>query len=218
MIHNPNNIRTAGKPLEEATKVMIMVHGRGGSARDILALSEYIDDPDFAFIAPEANQNTWYPYSFLQPMERNEPYLSSALNVLAMVRARLQSDFNFKPLQIYWLGFSQGACLALEFVARNPMPYGGVFGLSGGLIGPPDTPRDYAGSFEHTPIFLGCSDVDSHIPKERVLESEAVFRRMGAEVTTKLYPNFPHTINEDELKVVNSLIASSLNRHEPIHD
>ena len=218
MIHNPNNIHTAGKPLEAAGKVMIMVHGRGGSARDMLSLSAYINDPDFAFIAPEAYQNTWYPYSFLQPMERNEPYLSSALDVLAMVRARLQSDFNFKSPQIYWLGFSQGACLALEFVARNAMAYGGVFGLSGGLIGPPETPRDYAGSFEQTPIFLGCSDIDAHIPKERVLESESVFRRMGAAVTTKLYPNFPHSINEDELKVVNSLIASSPNRHEPIHD
>ncbi|MBN8823961.1 MULTISPECIES: dienelactone hydrolase family protein [unclassified Spirosoma] len=207
MLHNPNNIRTAGVPLEEASKVMIMVHGRGGSARDILSLSEYIEDKDFAFIAPEAQGNTWYPYSFLSPFKANEPYLSSALEVLASLRARLQSDFNFKPTQIYWLGFSQGACLALEFVARNASEYGGVFGLSGGLIGPPDTPRQYEGSLLNTPIFLGCSDIDSHIPKERVLESDTVFRQMGAKVTTKLYTNFPHTINEDELKIVNLLIA-----------
>lgn len=207
MIHNPNNIRTAGKPLEEANKVMVMVHGRGGSARDILSLSQYIQDKEFAFIAPEAQGNTWYPYSFLRPTSENEPYLSSALEVLASLRGRLQSDFNFKLPQIYWLGFSQGACLLLEFLARNAAEYGGVFGLSGGLIGPPGTPRNYEGLFDNTPVFLGCSDQDSHVPKDRVLESEDVFRKMGANVTTKLYPNFPHTINEDELKIVNLLIA-----------
>jgi len=209
MIHNPNNIRTAGKPLEEASKVMIMVHGRGGSASDILSLSSYIDDKDFAFIAPEAQENTWYPYSFLRPTQENEPYLSSALAVLSSLRAKLQADFNFKMPQIYWLGFSQGACLLLEYIARNANEYGGVFGLSGGLIGPTGTPRNYEGTFENTPIFLGCSDHDSHVPKERVLESESIFREMGANVTTKLYPNFPHSINEDELKIVNLLIAGS---------
>lgn len=207
MIHNPNTIRTAGKPLEEASKVMIMVHGRGGSARDILSLFTHIQDKDFAFVAPEAQDNTWYPYSFLRPTNENEPYLSSALEVLASLRGRLQADFNFKLPQIYWLGFSQGACLMLEFIARNATEYGGVFGLSGGLIGPDDSLRNYEGSLDKTPIFLGCSDVDSHIPKKRVLESETIFRQMGADVTTKLYPNFPHTINEDELNIVNLLIA-----------
>lgn len=207
MIHNPNNIHTAGKPLEEANKVMVMVHGRGGSARDILSLSQHIHDNDFAFVAPEAQGNTWYPFSFLRPMTENEPYLSSALEVLASLRGRLQSDFNFKLPQIYWLGFSQGACLMLEFLVRNAGGYGGVFGLSGGLLGPPETLRTYEGSFDNTPIFLGCSDQDSHIPKERVLESEHVFQQMGANVTTKLYPNFQHSINEDELNIVNLLIA-----------
>ncbi len=209
MIHNPNNIRTAGKPLEEATKVMVMIHGRGSSARDILSVSQYIQDNNFAFIAPEATNNTWYPHSFMRPMQENEPYLSSALEVLTSLRARLQSDFNFKLPQIYWLGFSQGACLMLEFVARNAVEYGGILGLSGGLIGPEGTPRQYEGSLDKTPVFLGCSDIDTHIPKERVLESEAVFRQMGADVTTKLYPNFPHSINEDELKIVNLLIAGA---------
>lgn len=209
MIHNPNNIKTAGKPLEEATKVMVMVHGRGGSAQDILSLSQHIQDDSFAFVAPQADSNTWYPYSFLRPMEENEPYLSSALQVLTSLRARLQSDYNVKPSQIYWLGFSQGACLMLEFIARHAMEYGGVFGLSGGLIGPDGTPRQYEGSFSNTPIFLGCSDIDPHIPKERVLESETVFRRMGAQVTAKLYPKFPHSINEDELNIVNLLIAGT---------
>lgn len=207
MIHNPNNLVTAGVPLEEATRVMVMVHGRGGSARDILSLHEHIADRNgFAFVAPEAQGNTWYPYSFLQPMERNEPYLTSALTNLAMLRARLQSDFNLNASQIYWLGFSQGACLTLEFVARNPLTYGGVFGLSGGLIGPPGTPRSYEGTLAGTPVFLGCSNVDAHIPEERVHETDAVFTRMGAQVTTTIYPNFPHSINEDELKIVNSMI------------
>ncbi len=209
MIHDPNNFLTAGQPLETAAKVMIMVHGRGGSARDILSLSQYIDDKDFAFVAPQANQNTWYPHSFLRPTDENEPYLSSALAVLTSLRARLQSDYNVKLPQLYWLGFSQGACLMLEFIARQAMPYGGAFALSGGLIGPDETPRDYEGSFDGMPIFLGCSDTDSHIPKQRVIDSEAVFQQMQATVTTKLYPNFPHSINEDELKIVNQLIAGS---------
>ena len=207
MIHNPNNFLTAGKPLSEATKVMVMVHGRGGSAADMLSLSEHIESDDFAFVAPEASAGTWYPYSFLKPLTENEPYLSSALQVLTSVRARLQSDYNVKPSQIYWLGFSQGACLVLEFVARNAMEYGGVFGLSGGLIGPDGTDRNYDGAFGNTPIFLGCSDTDSHIPKERILESKQIFERMGAAVMAKLYPNFPHSINEDELNIVNLLIA-----------
>ncbi|MCY7356794.1 MAG: dienelactone hydrolase family protein [Rudanella sp.] len=209
MIHNPNNLITAGVPLEEATKVMVMVHSRGGSARDILSLSQHMEQRDeFAFVAPEATDNTWYPYSFLEPMERNEPYLSSALTMLTMLRARLQSDYNFHASQIYWLGFSQGACLMLEFVARNPLRYGGVFGLSGGLIGPSNTPREYEGTLDGTPVFLGCSDVDSHIPEERVFETEAVLSRMGATVTATLYPNFSHSINEDELKMINSLIGA----------
>lgn len=207
MIHNPNNFLTAGKPLDKAEKVMVLVHGRGGSARDILTLADHIDDDGFAFVAPQATGNTWYPYSFLRPMHENEPHLSSALQVLAGWRARLQSDYNFKLSQVYWLGFSQGACLTLEFVARNAVEYGGVFGLSGGLVGPDGTLRTHDGSFDHTPIFLGCSDVDSHVPKERVLESERIFRDMGANVTAKLYPNFPHSINEDELNFVNLLIA-----------
>lgn len=208
MIHNPTHFLTAGKPLNEATKVMVMVHGRGGSAADILSLSEHIREDAFAFVAPQATDSTWYPYSFLRPLADNEPHLSSALQVLTSLRARLQSDYNLKPSQIYWFGFSQGACLTLEFVARNAMEYGGVFALSGGLIGPDGTPRDYTGTFGNTPVFLGCSDTDSHIPKKRVLESGRVFEQMGAAVTTKLYPNFPHSINEDELNIVNLVIAN----------
>lgn len=209
MIHNPNDFQTAGRSLEEAEKVMVLVHGRGSTSQDILSLADHIQDKTFAFVAPQAQGNTWYPYSFLRPTEENEPYLSSSLLVLLSLRARLQSDFNFKLPQIYWLGFSQGACLLLEFVARNAAQYGGVFGLSGGLIGPAETSRDYMGSFANMPLFLGCSDRDTHVPKERVLESERVFQQMGAEVTTKLYPNFPHSINQDELNRVNLLVTGA---------
>ncbi|MBO0950210.1 alpha/beta hydrolase [Fibrella forsythiae] len=207
MIHNPNNILTAGVALEEAKRVMIMVHGRGSSARDILSLTQYLNANDMAFVAPQATDGTWYPYSFLQPTERNEPYLSSALTTLEMVRARLQADFNVKTTQLYWLGFSQGACLTLEFLARNPAVYGGIFGLSGGLIGPDTTPRDYPGTFAGTPVVLGCSEPDSHIPKARVLETDTVLTRMGANVLTRIYPNGGHTINEDELSLVNTVLA-----------
>ncbi len=209
MIHNPSNFLTAGVPLEEATRVMILVHGRGGSARDMLSLVPHLQADDMAFVAPQATDNTWYPYSFLQPVERNEPYLSSALATLQMVRARLQADFNVKLPQMYWLGFSQGACLTLEFLARNPGTYGGIFGLSGGLIGPDNTPRDYAGTFAGTPVVLGCSDPDSHIPKARVMETAAIYTRMGATVQTRIYPNGGHTINEDELSLVNAVLVAS---------
>lgn len=208
MIHNPNNFLTAGVPLEEAKRVLVMVHGRGSSARDILSLAQHLKADDMAFVAPQATDGTWYPYSFLQPTERNEPYLSSALTTLQMLRARLQADFNVKLPQLYWLGFSQGACLTLEFLARNPGVYGGIFGLSGGLIGPEGTPREYAGTFGGTPVVLGCSEPDSHIPKARVLETEAVFSRMEAHVQTRIYPNGGHTINEDELSLVNTVLAT----------
>lgn len=207
MLHNPTNFLTAGVPLEEANRVMVLVHGRGSSAWDILSLAKYLHAPDMAFVAPQATNDTWYPYSFMQPMERNEPGLSSALTVLVMLRARLQGDFNLKTPQMYWLGFSQGACLTLEFAAQNPAVYGGIFGLSGGLIGPEVDPSAYEGTLAETPVVLGCSDVDLHIPKERVLETAAVYERMGAIVQTKLYPNGGHTINEDELSLVNAVLA-----------
>jgi len=209
MIHDPNNFLTAGVPLEEAKRVMILVHGRGGSARDMLSLASHLQVSDMAFVAPQATDNTWYPYSFLQPSARNEPYLSAALTALQMIKARLQADYNVKLPQMYWLGFSQGACLTLEFLARNPAAYGGIFGLSGGVIGPDDTHRDYPGSFADTPVILGCSDPDSHIPKARVLETDAIFTRMGAAVQTRIYPNGGHTINEDELSLVNTVLEAS---------
>ena len=208
MIHNPANFQTAGVPLTEAKRVLILVHGRGSSARDMLSLAQHFPADDLAFVAPEATGGTWYPHSFMESQARNEPHLSAALTALEILRARLQADHNLKTPQLYWLGFSQGACLTLEFVARNPAAYGGIFGLSGGLIGPDGTPREYPGTLAQTPVVLGCSDVDPHIPKERVLETEAVFTRMGAVVQTRIYPNGGHTINEDELSLVNTVLKA----------
>lgn len=207
--HNPNNIVVQGTPLETAKKAMVMLHGRGSSAQDILSLSTYLEAADFAFIAPQATQNTWYPYSFMAPTEQNEPGLSSALEVIGSIVTRLHDEFNFAFEDVYLLGFSQGACLMLEYVAQNPRRLGGVFGLSGALIGSGGTLPDYGGDLMQTPIFLGCSDVDSHIPKERVLESERIFQGMNANVLAKLYKNFGHTVNDDELNVVNRVITSA---------
>ena len=160
-------------------------------------------------MAPQAAGSSWYPYSFLAPMEKNEPGLSSGLARIGEAMAELEAA-GIPPERTILLGFSQGACLTLEFAARNARRYGGVVGLSGGLIGPPGTPRDfsgnYAGSFAGTPVFLGCSDRDPHIPRERVDESAAVLEKMGAEVTERIYPAMGHTVNQDELDHVRRLL------------
>lgn len=204
-IHQGQPIYTAGKALTEAKGAMILVHGRGATAQSILALGNELPHPDLAYLAPQAAGNTWYPQSFLMPLTQNEPYLSSALQQVGAVVAQVEAA-GIPAERIILGGFSQGACLASEFVARNARRYGGLLVFSGGLIGPPGTPREYAGSLTDTPIFLGCSDVDFHIPKERVTESAELFRRMGAQVTAKLYPNMGHTIIEDELKHARQIV------------
>jgi phospholipase/carboxylesterase len=210
MIHNPENFLTAGEPLNRAQHVLFLVHGRGGSAQNMLALTQHLTAPGVAFVAPQATGHTWYPQSFMMPREQNEPHLSAALLVLAGLRARIQSDFNLPPDRMFWLGFSQGACLTLEFVTRNPQTYGGVFGLSGGLIGPDEALTGYDGSLTGTPVLLGCSDTDPHIPKQRVLDTAAVLEKMGAVVTTRLYANFGHSVNEDELAFVNEVLNGAV--------
>ena len=197
----------AGAPIDEARLVAVMLHGRGAGAQDILNLSEEFSARDVAYLAPQAAGNTWYPYSFLMPIEQNEPSLSSALHVIETLLTTL-AEKKFTADRVALLGFSQGACLTLEFAARHAQRYALVAAFSGGLIGPPGTARNYSGSFDGTPVFLGCSDIDPHIPVERVHESADVFTRMGAAVTKKIYPHMGHTINESEIEIVDALLNS----------
>ena len=185
----------------------ILIHGRGASAEDILGLAHEFATTDVAFVAPQAAASTWYPYSFLSPITQNEPWLTSAL---AIVGGLVQSlaDEGVASERVAILGFSQGACLTLEYAARNARRYAAVIGLSGGLIGPPGTPRTYTGSLDATPVFLGCSDVDPHIPVERVRESAAVLRTMKAEVDERIYRGMGHTVNSDEIVAVRALLRA----------
>jgi len=194
-----------GPKPEEARLALICVHGRGASAEDILGLAQELRLDDVAYLAPQASSQTWYPYSFLTPMEKNEPGITSGLGVIERLVALL-ADRGLPPDRVGLLGFSQGACLSLEYAARHARRYAAVIGLSGGLIGPPGTPRDYAGSLAGTPVFLGCSDIDPHIPLERVHESAEVFRRLGATIDERIYPRMAHTVNADELGAIVQLL------------
>jgi predicted esterase len=202
-------VATAGRPLAGALAAVVMVHGRGATAESILTLADELRVPDLAYLAPQAHGHAWYPYSFLAPMEQNEPGLSSGLATLGDLVERVGAA-GIPPERTVLLGFSQGACLALEFAARygrHRRRLGGVVGLSGGLIGPPGTPREYAGDLAGTPVFLGCSDRDPHIPRERVDETAQVLTGMGGEVTERIYPAMGHTVNEDEIEFVRGLLA-----------
>jgi phospholipase/carboxylesterase len=205
--HRGQPVRVAGESLPSAQAAMILVHGRGASAEDILTLVPELDQSGFAYLAPQAAAHAWYPYSFLAPLSNNEPWLSSALSVIASLLDTI-AEAGIPPERTILLGFSQGACLSLEFAARNAHRYGGLAGLSGGLIGPDGTPRDYQGSLEGTPVFLGCSDVDFHIPKQRVQQSAEVLRRLGGDVTMRLYPGMGHMVNEDEIQFVRGMMAA----------
>lgn len=205
--HAGAQVHAAGTPLAEAKAAMIMIHGRGASAREILSLRQLWQAEGIAYLAPQAAGATWYPQRFMEPLDSNEPWLSSALALLAGLVARV-GDAGIPPERVILLGFSQGACLATEFAARNARRWGGVVGLSGGLIGPAGTPRDYPGSLDATPVFLGCSDVDFHIPKDRVIESAEILERLGGEVDMRLYPGMGHEVNQDEIAWVQSLVSS----------
>ncbi len=207
--HDPH----AGQPVlyrgpapAEARLVAIMIHGRGASAEDILTLTQELRPKDVAYLAPQAAFHTWYPLSFLAPIAENEPGITSGLGVIAGLIEQVGRE-GVTPDRIVLIGFSQGACLSLEFAARHARRFAGVAGLSGGLIGPPGTPRNYTGSFDATPVFLGCSDIDPHIPLERVNETADVFRRMGADVDARIYPRMGHTVNRDELDAVSAILA-----------
>jgi predicted esterase len=205
--HQGQPVRTAGAKLESAIAAMVMVHGRSATADSILSLVPAIDTPGFAYLAPQAAGNTWYPNSFLAPIPSNEPGITSGIAAINDVMQRI-SEAGIPPERTMLLGFSQGACLSLECSARNARRYGGVAGLSGGLIGPDNTPRDYPGSFDGTPILLGCSDVDSHIPAQRVKDSARILKRMGAVVTMRLYPGMGHMVNDDEVSTVKAMMAT----------
>jgi len=204
--HQNQPVRVAGADLSQARGVMVMLHGRGATAASILTLVPTLGISDFAYLAPQAGGNSWWPQSFLAPIPQNEPGISSAMQAVQDVLARVEAA-GVPMDRTLLLGFSQGACLAAEFAARNARRYGGVASLSGGLIGPNGTPRDYPGSLDRTPIFLGCSDVDSHIPAERVRLSAEVMDRLGGEVTMRLYPGMGHTIIEDELEAVQAMMG-----------
>jgi predicted esterase len=204
--HAGQPVLTAGARPVEARLAVILLHGRGASAGDILGLARELRLDDVAYLAPEAADSSWYPYSFLSPMERNEPGISSAMRLIERLVEEVGRQ-GLGPERVALMGFSQGACLSLEFAARHARRYAGVFALSGGLIGPPGTPRDYGGTFDGTPVLLGCSDVDAHIPVGRVHESADVFRRMGAAVDERIYRQMGHTVNEDEIAAVRSALG-----------
>ncbi len=201
----------AGPSPAQARLTTILVHGRGASAADIITLAPEIGGDDVAFVAPDAPGRTWYPYSFLMPMERNEPFLTQSLEILGRLVGELEAQ-GIDRRRIALAGFSQGACLSLEFAARHAAKYAAVIAFSGGLIGPPGTSRDYAGAFDGTPMFLGCSDIDPHIPVERVRESTAVLRRMGASVDERIYPGMGHVIAEDEIAAAAALLRAVTDR------
>jgi predicted esterase len=186
---------------------MIAVHGRGASAESILALAGAFNQPDWAYLAPQANGATWYPYSFLAPLEDNEPGLSSALGVLDDIVTHINEQ-GIPTERIMLMGFSQGACLAAEYAARHAQRFGGLAVFSGGLIGPDGTPRDYDGSLDGTPVFIGCSDVDAHIPLARVKETSAVLARMGAQVDERIYPGMGHTVTDEEIAAVREMMTA----------
>lgn len=196
--HAGQPVSAVGPPLGQGRAVVVMVHGRGASPDAILSLVPRLALSDVTYLAPAAAGNTWYPYTFLSETAKNEPFLSSALASLGRIVTDLAAR-GIERRRVVFLGFSQGACLASEFLVRNPGEWGGLVVLSGGLIGPPGTTWPETGSFEGMPAFFGCSDIDSHIPRERVEESATVFERMGATVTMRLYASMGHVVNEDEI-------------------
>lgn len=206
--HGGQPVLTLGPSLNEARAAVIILHGRGADASDILPLAHEIDVPRVRWHAPDAAGNAWYPDRFMQPIENNEPWLTSALAFVKRTVAQVTAGG--VPLdRIVLAGFSQGACLALEYAARNAQRYGGVIALAGGLIGPDDTPRDYEGSFSGTPVFIGVGDRDAHIPVSRSAESAEVFTRLGAEVDLRVYEGLPHTIIDDQIRAAREIITKA---------
>ncbi|MFN1835781.1 alpha/beta hydrolase [Balneola sp. MJW-20] len=208
--HQGQRIAERNDP-SDAKAAFIMVHGRGASAPSILTLADEIEPESIYYTAPQASGSTWYPYSFLQPTERNEPGISSGLQAIYDIREMLKEK-GFSSEQIFILGFSQGACLASEFVARHPGRYAGLIVLSGGLIGDSVNPSVYSGDLEGTPVFMGCSDIDPHIPVERVHATAEVFSKLNAKVSKKIYPGMGHLVNHDEIKHIQEIVSGVVNK------
>ena len=204
--HAGRPIVRLGAPLAAARAAVIMIHGRGAAPNNILELVPAIDHPDVAYLAPAAAGGTWYPLSFMAPIEQNEPGITSGISVIhSLVDAVLAAGIPADRLVL--LGFSQGACLACTAAHRRADRYGGVVVFSGGLIGPPGSIWSENGGFRSTPVFFGCSDIDPHVPESRVRETAAVFQRMGADVTARIYPGMGHLVNDEEIVVARALLA-----------
>ena len=207
----------AGETLGRSPAVVIMVHGRNAGPENILDLVPVLDRAQFTYLAPAAAGRTWYPLSFMAEIEKNEPGLTSAINMLCELVARVESA-GVPRSHIVMLGFSQGACLVSEFAARNAARFGGFILFTGGLIGPAGTTWNYPGRFDGTPIFQGSADPDPHVPPSRVQESAAIFTAMGANVTTRIYPGMGHTVNEDEIAqarvILDRVWANATGKHD----
>jgi predicted esterase len=207
LIHEAQPTLQLGPDIDEAARVAILLHGRGSSADAMAPLAEAVDPGEATFLIPQAAQNRWYPNSAFAPLATNEPDLSSALAAIDAIVAELREQ-GVSDDQLFFGGFSQGACLAAEYVARNARPYGGLFVLSGALIGPPGTPRDYPGSLTGMPVFIGGSDVDPWVAHDLIVETADVLRRLGADVDFRTYPGMGHAVNADELDAVRQLLAN----------
>jgi|SRR5690554_86136 len=202
--HQNEELILKGK-ISDAQSAMILVHGRGADAESIITIANEFNNDKYLYAAPQANGNTWYPYSFLSPVESNEPYLTSALKAIERTIKKI-NDMDIPNNEIILLGFSQGACLVLEYATRNAGKYKGIIGLSGGLIGDKIIKPNYKGSFDNTPVFLGCSDIDPHIPLSRVEETAFIMEELNAFVTKRIYSGMGHTINEDEINFIKSIL------------
>jgi predicted esterase len=211
--HHGQPVLEKGEPLERATAAMVLAHGRGATAKDILiSCQPLLEEPGFAFLAPQAEANAWYPNPFTAPLDSNEPWLSAALDVIDGLLARIVGTVPAN--RVVLLGFSQGACLMLEYAARRCRRYGAVIGLSGALIGPPDTSRDYQGSLAGTPVFLGCGDQDQYVSTGQVKAAGAALRGLGGQVAVRLYPGMGHVVSADELAEVKERMAALTRRDD----
>jgi predicted esterase len=205
--HQGAQVLVAGPPLAESQAAAVLIHGRGAGAMDIMGLASEFALNSLPFLAPEAAGRTWYPHSFLAPIQANEPHLSSALNLIGGIMDTLQ-DAGITAENTALIGFSQGACLSIEYAARHPKRYGAIGVFSGGLIGPQDQPLSHSGDLAGTPVFLGCSDIDMHIPESRVRETAEILGQMNAQVDCRIYPGMGHTVVADEIEAVRDLIAA----------